>query len=75
MAEDPLLRLGVNGELRGAYRAGEPHPPLGLVAPGLGEWAEGLHAPPSVVLGDLRRQAGPVGLAAVRGGNNRHRHH
>ena len=53
VAEDPLLRLGVNGELWGAYHAGEPHPPLGLVAPGLGEWAGGLLAPPSVVLGDL----------------------
>ena len=48
VAEDPLLRLRVDGELRGAGRAVEPHPPLGLVAHGLGEWA-----PPSVVLGDL----------------------
>ena len=53
VAEDPLLRLGVDGGLLGAYRTGDPRPPLGLVAPGLGEWAVGLHAPPSVVLGDL----------------------
>ena len=38
VAEDPLIQLGVDGELRGVYRAVEPHPPLGLVAPGLGEW-------------------------------------
>ena len=75
MAEDPLLRLGVNGELRGAYRAGEPHPPLGLVAPGLEELAEGLHPPPSVVLGGLQRQAGPGGLVAIRGGNDDHHRH
>ena len=75
VAEGPLIRLEVDGELRGVYRAVEPHPPLGLVAPGLEEWAEGLRLPPSVVLGGLPRQAGPGGLAAVRGGNARHHRH
>ena len=72
VAVDPLLWLLVIGELQGAYRAGEPHPSLGLVAAGLEEWAVGLRLPPSVVLSGLPRQAGPGGLAAVRGGTDHH---
>ena len=74
MAEDPLIRLGVDGELRGVYHAVEPHPPLGLVAPGLEEGAEGLRLHPAVVLGGLPRQAGPGGLVAVRGDTDHHHH-
>ena len=52
VAADSLLRLGVDGGLRGVDHAGDHHPPLGLVVPTLREGAVGLQALPSQVPGD-----------------------
>ena len=74
VAVGSLVRLGVDGGLRGVDHAGDHHPPLGLVVPALGEEAVGLQALPSVAPGDLLQQEGPGNLAALRGGDNLHRH-